>query len=55
MIACGGGLGTPVLLATSLGREDGLVPGYHDHPMAYVAKPARCAGSRLKQIFSTAT
>src|SRR3954469_2010269 len=38
VIACGGGLGTPVLLASSLGKETGFVPGYHDHPMAYVAK-----------------
>jgi hypothetical protein len=55
VIACGGGLGTPVLLATSLGKTDGLVPGYHDHPMAYVAKIRLRPGSRLKQVSSTAT
>ncbi len=55
VIACGGGLGTPVLLASSLGKDDGFVPGYHDHPMAYVAKVRLRPDSRLKKISSTAT
>jgi hypothetical protein len=55
VIACGGGLGTPVLLARSLGQDTGFVPGYHDHPMAYVAKIKLRDGSRLKKISSTAT
>ncbi len=55
VIACAGGLGTPVLLASSLGHEDGFVPGYHDHPMAYVAKVKLRPGSRLKKVSSTAT
>jgi hypothetical protein len=38
VLVCAGGIGTPILLARSLGRDDGMVPGYHDHPMAYVAK-----------------
>ncbi len=55
VVACGGGLGTPVLLARSLGQEEGFVPGYHDHPMAYVAKVKLRPESRLKKISSTAT
>jgi hypothetical protein len=55
VIACGGGLGTPVLLASSLGQDNGFVPGYHDHPMAYVAKIKLRDGSRLKKVSSTAT
>lgn len=55
VIACGGGLGTPVLLARSLGQDTSFVPGYHDHPMAYVAKIKLRPDSRLKKISSTAT
>jgi len=55
VIAAGGGLGTPVLLASSLGQDNGFVPGYHDHPMAYVAKVKLRDGSRLKKVSSTAT
>jgi hypothetical protein len=55
VIACSGGLGTPVLLAKSLGEDEGFVPGYHDHPMAYVAKVKLRADSRLKQISCTTT
>jgi hypothetical protein len=55
VVACGGGLGTPVLLASSLGQDNGFVPGYHDHPMAYVAKVKLRPGSRLKKVSSTAT
>ena len=55
VVASAGGLGTPVLLANSLGQENGFVPGYHDHPMAYVAKIKLRADSRLKKVSSTAT
>ncbi len=55
VISCGGGLGTPVLLARSLGQDTGFVPGYHDHPMAYVAKVKLRPGSKLKKVSSTAT
>ena len=55
VIACAGGIGTPILLARSLGRDDALVPGYHDHPMAYVAKIRLQPDSRLKRVSSTAT
>jgi len=55
VIACGGGLATPVLLANSLGHADGFVPGYHDHPMAYVAKVKLRPDSRLKQVSCTTT
>jgi len=53
VIASAGGLATPVLLAKSLGQEAGFVPGYHDHPMAYVAKVKLAPESRLKQISCT--
>ena len=55
VIACAGGLATPVLLATSLGRDDGFVPGYHDHPMAYVAKVKLRPDSQLKAVSCTTT
>lgn len=55
VIVCAGGIGTPVLLARSLDREASFVPGYHDHPMAYVAKIKLRPGSRLKKVSSTAT
>jgi hypothetical protein len=55
VISAAGGLATPVLLASSLGRDDGVVSGYHDHPMAYVAKVKLKPGSKLKQISCTAT
>ena len=55
IICAGGGLGTPVLLASSLGRQDSFVSGYHDHPMAYVAKVKLRPGTQLKAISSTAT
>lgn len=55
VISAAGGLATPVLLASSLGREDGFVPGYHDHPMAYVAKLKLKPDSKLKKISCTAT
>ncbi len=55
VIACGGGIGTPLVLARSLGKSDRFVPGYHDHPMAYVAKVKLRPESRLKKVSSTAT
>jgi hypothetical protein len=55
VIACAGGIGTPILLAGSLGQDTGFVPGYHDHPMAYVAKVKLRPDSRLKRVSSTAT
>ncbi len=55
VIACGGGMGTPILLASSLGQDNGFVPGYHDHPMAYVAKVKLRPDSKLKKVSSTAT
>lgn len=55
VIACAGGVGTPIVLARSLGHDRDFVPGYHDHPMAYVAKLRLRPDSRLKKISSTAT
>jgi hypothetical protein len=55
VIVCAGGIGTPLVLARSLGQAEGFVPGYHDHPMAYVAKIKLKPDSRLKRISSTAT
>ncbi|HEY4244422.1 MAG TPA: hypothetical protein VGM88_31625 [Kofleriaceae bacterium] len=54
VIVAGGGIGTPILLAHSLGKDDGFVPGYHDHPMAYVAKVKLRPESKLKQVSSRA-
>ena len=55
VVSAGGGLGTPVLLARSLGQDHGFVPGYHDHPMAYVAKVKLKPDSKLKAISCTTT
>lgn len=55
VIVSAGGIGTPIVLAHSLGKENGLVPGYHDHPMAYVAKVKLRDGAVLKKVSSTAT
>jgi hypothetical protein len=55
VIACAGGIGTPILLARSLGHDTDFVPGYHDHPQAYVAKVKLRPGSTLKKVSSTAT
>lgn len=55
VVACAGGIGTPLVLARSLGQDSGFVPGYHDHPMAYVAKLKLRPDSRLKKVSSTAT
>ncbi|HEY6877870.1 MAG TPA: hypothetical protein VI299_07610 [Polyangiales bacterium] len=54
VIACAGGLATPVLLARSLGMPDVLCAGYHDHPMAYVAKIKLRSESLLKAVSCTA-
>ena len=45
-----GGVATPALLAASLGLSDAFCDGYHDHPMAYVAKLRLRSGSRLKEV-----
>jgi hypothetical protein len=55
VLVCAGGIGTPIVLARSLGKETGFVPGYHDHPMAYVAKVKLKPDSKLKKVSSTAT
>lgn len=54
-LVCAGGLGTPPLLARSLGQTTGLLAGYHDHPMAYVAKVKLKPNSRLKKVSCTTT
>lgn len=55
VVAAGGGLATPVLLANSLGKTNDFVPGYHDHPMAYVAKVKLKSNSKLKTVSCRAT
>ena len=55
VVACAGGLATPVLLASSLGQDTGFVPGYHDHPMAYIAKVKLRPDSQLKAVSCTTT
>jgi choline dehydrogenase-like flavoprotein len=55
VVSSAGGIGTPIVLARSLGKDSEFVPGYHDHPMAYVAKVKLRPDSRLKKISSTAT
>jgi len=55
VICCAGGIGTPIVLATSTGMVDGFVPGYHDHPMAYIAKVKLAPGSKLKDVSCTTT
>lgn len=52
---CAGGLSTPVLLAKSFGDETAFCAGYHDHPMAYIAKIKLKSSSRLKAISCTTT
>lgn len=54
-LACAGGLATPALLAHSIGEEAALCMGYHDHPMAYVAKVRLRSDSRLKAVSCTTT
>ncbi|MBL0217250.1 MAG: hypothetical protein IPQ07_25655 [Myxococcales bacterium] len=55
VVMAAGGLATPVLLANSLGQPSAFCAGYHDHPMAYVAKVRLRPDSRLKAISCTAT
>ncbi|MBA3538664.1 MAG: hypothetical protein H0T79_03475 [Deltaproteobacteria bacterium] len=54
-LLCAGGLATPVLLANSLGQDSAFCAGYHDHPMAYIAKVKIRPDSRLKAVSCTAT
>ena len=54
-LLCAGGLSTPVLLAHSMGQDNGFCAGYHDHPMAYVAKIKLRSDSRLKAVSCTTT
>lgn len=54
-LLCAGGLSTPVVIANSLGDEGAFVPGYHDHPMAYIAKVKLKSDSRLKPVSCTTT
>lgn len=49
-VAAAGGLSTPVLLASSFRAGDVLCSGYHDHPMAYVAKLRLRHDSWLKPV-----
>lgn len=55
VLVCAGGLATPALLARSLGCDTTLCLGYHDHPMAYVAKVKLRQDSRLKAVSCTTT
>jgi choline dehydrogenase-like flavoprotein len=55
VLVCAGGLATPVLLSRSIGEEAAFCMGYHDHPMAYVAKVHLRADSRLKSVSCTTT
>ncbi|MEQ1907174.1 MAG: hypothetical protein ABMA15_00025 [Vicinamibacterales bacterium] len=55
MLVCAGGLGTPALLARSLSDAPMFCMGYHDHPMAYVAKIRLRPDSRLKTVSCTTT
>ncbi len=55
LIVAGGGLSTPVILANSILSDDTFCPGYHDHPMAYVAKLRLIPGSVLKSLSCTNT
>ncbi len=52
IVVAAGGLATPVILAQSTNDADGFCPGYHDHPMAYVAKVRLSPNSRLKHVSS---
>jgi len=49
-IVSAGGLATPVVLAASTGTVDATFGGYHDHPMAYVAKVRLRPDSILKRV-----
>lgn len=54
-LVCAGGLATPVLLSRSLDAENAFCEGYHDHPMAYVAKIKLRPDSPLKAVSCTTT
>ena len=54
-LVCAGGLSTPVLLSRSTDPGRTFTAGYHDHPMAYVAKVKLRSESRLKAISCTTT
>jgi hypothetical protein len=49
-LICAGGLATPVLLSESAGKDTSFCDGYHDHPMAYLAKVKLRTESRLKTL-----
>lgn len=55
LLVCAGGLATPSLLARSLSDAPTFCMGYHDHPMAYVAKIRLRPDSRLKAVSCTTT
>lgn len=55
LLVCAGGLATPSLLAQSLSDQPTFCMGYHDHPMAYVAKIRLRPDSRLKAVSCTTT
>ena len=55
VLVCAGGLATPALLARSLSNAPMFCMGYHDHPMAYVAKIRLRPNSRLKVVSCTTT
>ncbi|HEY4320821.1 MAG TPA: hypothetical protein VGM77_06515 [Gemmatimonadales bacterium] len=50
VIVAAGGLATPAVLAAARGQTDVTYGGYHDHPMAYVAKVRLKPDSVLKSI-----
>lgn len=50
LFASAGGLSTPALLARSVTPGPMFCPGYHDHPMAYVAKIRLKPDSRIKTV-----
>lgn len=55
VLVCAGGLATPTLLARSASDEPTFCMGYHDHPMAYVAKVRLRPDSFLKAVSCTTT
>ncbi|MEQ1727816.1 MAG: hypothetical protein ABL982_05500 [Vicinamibacterales bacterium] len=54
-LVCAGGLATPALLARSLDEVTTSYGGYHDHPMAYVAKVRLRSDTFLKAVSCTTT
>lgn len=55
VIVCAGGLATPALLSRSVGEEEAFCMGYHDHPMAYVAKVHLRPDCLVKSVSCTTT